>query len=83
MLQKRLFDAIIEVRGIDRKGMLHDVVDVISDEMNVNMHKITLSTQESIFMGTIEIRVHDRQEVKNIVSSLKKVKGLQEIQQIM
>lgn len=79
----RLFNATIEIRGIDRQGMLHDVVDVISDEMNVNMHNLSLTSKEDIFMGKIEVLVHDRQEVKNIINSLKKVKGLQEIQQIM
>ena len=79
----RLFNATIEIRGIDRQGMLHDVVDVISDEMNVNMHNLSLTSKEDIFMGKIEVLVHNRQEVKNIINSLKKVKDLQEIQQIM
>lgn len=79
----RLFNATIEIRGIDRQGMLHDVVDVISDEMNVNMHNLSLTSKEDIFMGKIEVLVHNRQEVKNIINSLKKVRGLQEIQQIM
>ncbi len=79
----RLFDATIEIRGIDRKRLLHDVVDIISDEMNINMRKITVSSNDEIFTGSIEIRVHDRQEVRNIINSLKKVKGLQEIQQII
>lgn len=79
----RLFNATIEIRGIDRQGMLHDVVDVISDEMNVNMHNLSLTSKEEIFIGKIEILVHNRQEVKDIINSLKKVKGLQEIQQIM
>ncbi len=79
----RLFNATIEIRGIDRQGMLHDVVDVISDEMNVNVHNLSLTSKEDIFMGKIEVLVHNRQEVKNIINSLKKVKGLQEIQQIM
>ena len=79
----RLFNATIEIRGIDRQGMLHDVVDVISDEMSVNMHNLSLTSKEDIFMGKIEVLVHNRQEVKNIINSLKKVKGLQEIQQIM
>lgn len=79
----RLFNATIEIRGIDRQGMLHDVVDVISDEMNVNMHNLSLTSKEDIFMGKIEVLVHNRQEVKNIINSLKKVRGLQEILQIV
>lgn len=83
MHNARFFDASIEFKGIDRKRMLHDVVDVISDEMDVNMKKITVSGEEDIVTGSIEVRVHDRQEIRNIVNSLKKIKGLQEVQRIM
>lgn len=77
------FDATIEIRGIDRKGMLHDLADVISDQMSVNIHKITITSDGGIFDGTIELRVHDRDEVKTIIKNLKTIKGLQEISQII
>ncbi len=83
MHNARFFDASIEFKGIDRKRMLHDVVDVISDEMDVNIKKITVSGEEDIVTGNIEVRVHDRQEIRNIVNSLKKIKGLQEVQRII
>ena len=64
MHQVMFFDATIEIRGIDRKRMLHDVSEVISDKLDVNIHKMTIESNEGIFDGQIEIRVHDRDEVK-------------------
>lgn len=81
--QKLLFDAVIEVNGIDRIGMLNEVTQVISEELNVNIHKITLSCDEGIFEGSIELRIHDRDDVKTIMDKLKKIEGLQEIKQIL
>ena len=77
------FDATIEIRGIDRIGMLNEVTQVISEQMNVNIHKITISCEEGIFDGSLELRVHDRDDVKTIMQKLKDIKGIQEIQQIM
>ncbi|MDD6438079.1 MAG: RelA/SpoT family protein [Prevotella sp.] len=77
------FDATIEIRGIDRKGMLLDVAQVISSQFNINIHKITISSDEGIFDGSIELRVHDRDEVKIIMENLRQVKDLQEVQQIL
>lgn len=77
------FDATIEIHGIDRKGMLRDVSEVISEQLNVNIHKLTISSDEGIFEGSIEIRVHDRNDVKIIMDSLKKIDDIQEIQEIM
>ncbi|WP_298455870.1 RelA/SpoT family protein [uncultured Prevotella sp.] len=83
MHKKLLFDAVVEVNGIDRIGLLKEVTQVISEELNVNIHKITLSCEEGIFGGTIELRIHDRDDVKTIMDKLKKIDGLQEIKQIL
>lgn len=82
MHKQLFFDATIEIKGIDRKGMIHDVADVISDKLNINIHKVTITADEGIFDGSIEIRVHDRDEVKLIMESLKQIEGLQEVLQI-
>lgn len=77
------FDATIQIRGIDRKGMLHDISEVISEKLDVNIHRITINADEGIYEGKIEIRVHDRSEVQEIVNALKKIEDLKEVKQIM
>ncbi len=77
-----VFDATIVVRGIDRKGLLHDVAELLAMKLDINIHRMTFTSEEGLFEGEFEIRVHDRSEVKVIMDELKKVKSLQEIQQI-
>ena len=77
------FDATIQIRGIDRKGMLHDISEVISEKLDVNIHRITINADEGIYDGKIEIRVHDSSEVQEIVNALKKIDDLKEVKQIM
>ena len=77
------FDATIQIRGIDRKGMLLDISEVISEKLDVNIHRITINADEGIYDGKIEIRVHDRSEVQEIVNALKKIDDLKEVKQIM
>ena len=83
MHRQLFFDAVIEVNGIDRKGMLYDVSEIISRKLNVNIHKVSFNADEGIFDGKLEIRVHDRDEVKLIMHELKKVQGMQEVKQIL
>lgn len=83
MHKQLFFDAVIEIRGIDRKGLLRDVANVVSDQLGVNIHKLTIGSDNGIFDGSIELRVHDRDEVRVIMENLKKVKDLQEVQQIL
>jgi GTP pyrophosphokinase len=83
-MHKRLFfDATIHLSGIDRIGLLNEVTQVISSQMNVNIHKVTITCEDDIFDGTLELRVHDRDDVRDIMNNLKKVRDLKEISEIL
>ena len=77
------FEASIRISGIDRVGMLNEITQIISSQMNVNIHKLTITSEEGVFQGDIEIRVHDREDVKTIIDQLKNVEDLQEVTQTM
>ena len=83
MHKQLFFDAIVEIKGIDRHRMLHDIADVISDQFGVNFHRVTLSSDNGIFDGTIELRVHDREDLSVIIESLKKITNMQSVQEIL
>ena len=83
MHKQLFFDATIQITGIDRIGLLLEVTQIISAQMNVNIHRVTIQCDEGIFDGTIELRIHDRQDVATIVENLKQVNGLQDIKQII
>ena len=77
------FDATIEIHGIDRGGMLHDISDVLSDQLGINIRKITITSDKGIFGGIIEMQVHDRKEVRFIVESMKNIKDMQEVLEVL
>ena len=83
MHRQLFFDATIEIRGIDRSGMLHDISDVLSDQLGVNIRKVTISSDNGIFEGTIEMQVHDRKDVQFIVESMKNIKDVQEVLEVL
>lgn len=81
MHRKLLFDATIAIKGIDRIGMLNEVTKVISDQFDVNMHKVTISCDDGIFSGVFELLIHDRSDAETIIKGLKTIKGVQEVNQ--
>ena len=80
---KMFFEATIEIRGIDRHGLLRDVAEVISSQLNIDMRKLVISGDEGVFDGTIELRVHDRNETQQIIDKLKDIDGIHEVQRIL
>ena len=79
---KIVLAAAVEIKGIDHKGMNFDVAKVITDELDINIHRFTVTADEGIFDGSIELRVHDRSDVKLIMDRIKKVDGIQEVMRI-
>ncbi len=80
---KMFFDTTIEIRGIDRHGLLRDVTEVISSQLNIDMHKLIISGEDGVFGGTIELRVHNRNETQQIIDKLKDIDGIHEVQRIL
>lgn len=81
MKRQMLFDATISMKGIDRIGMLNEVTKVISDQFDVNIHKVTISCDQGIFAGVFELLIHDRADVATIIKGLKTINGVQEVNQ--
>lgn len=76
------FDATVHVRGIDRPGMLRDVAEMLSDKLGLNMKRITITSDNGIFDGTIELGVHDAEEIDVITENLRQVDDLQEVNRV-
>ena len=83
MHKKLFFDATIRIRGIDRKGILLDLAHILSDQLGINIRKVTISAENGIFDGSIEIRIHDREDVREIVEKIKNIDDLQEVTEII
>ena len=47
-------------------GLLNEVTQVISRQLNVNIRKLTIETNDGIFEGKIQLLVHDVEDVKTI-----------------
>ena len=75
------FEAMIRIRGIDHKGMLLEISQVLSEQLDIYIHKITITTDNGIFDGTVEIRVHDREDVQEIIDNLSKIEDIKEVSQ--
>ena len=83
-MHKRLFFiATIRLGGIDRVGLLNEITQIISSQMSVNIRNLNITCEDGLFDGTLELRVHDRQDVKEIMTNLKQVTDLKEISEIL
>jgi len=67
---------IIVVEGVDSKGILLKIVHVISDEMNLNIIRLNITTQSGIFKGEIGISINDLISTNILLSKIIGVYGV-------
>ena len=80
---KQLYFVVpIQITGIDDMGVLHEITTIISQQLNANIQKMHIESNNGIFDGTFWVNVHDVDDVKNICENLKKIKNIKTIARI-
>ena len=80
---KQLYFVVpIQITGIDDMGVLHQITTIISQQLNANIQKMHIESNNGIFEGTFWVNVHDVQDVKTICENLKKVSNIKTIARI-
>jgi GTP pyrophosphokinase len=65
--------------GIDNVGLLNDITQVISRQLNVNIRKLSVETNDGIFEGKIQLYVHDVNDVKRLTNKLLKIPNVKTV----
>lgn len=76
------FTETLEIKGIDKTGMLIEILRVISDEYNVNMKKIAIESENGLFHGFFEVVVHDTDDINNLITNLSKIPEINTVHRI-
>lgn len=80
--EKLAFLTGITVTGIDRKGLLQELVQVISQNMDLNMRAITLESSEGVVRGVIMLYVSNIEVLNQLMENLKKVESVEDVRRI-
>lgn len=77
-----LFAETLEIKGIDRFGVVMDILKVITEEYGVNMKKIMVETEGGVFSGSFEVIVHDTKDINSLINNIMKIPEINSVQRI-
>ena len=75
--------AEIEVRGIDRVGILVDLSQVITLELGINIRELAIQSHDGIFEGKISVYVKDTENLNALLDRVGSIKGIEKVKRTL
>lgn len=70
------FLASIIFTGIDRVGILANILSKLAEDVVVNIQSVNVSSKDGIFEGVFNVHVHSAEEVNQLCAKIAKVDGV-------
>ncbi len=80
--EKKTFPARLTIEGIDRLGMLKELIAVISTQLGIEIRHLNISANDGIFTADLGVMVSDTNVVTELSDKLKKVRGVEKVARI-
>ena len=73
---RQKFLASISIEGIDRLGILQEIIYLISTNLAINIRKLNIGADGGVFHCELDVFINDTEVVNKLCKRLKKVKGV-------
>ena len=72
----------INIKGIDRIGIINQITEITSQQMNVNIQKFEFENKNGVFECNIWLNIRDVNDVKLLCEKLKKIENIQSVARV-
>lgn len=76
------FIAGISLQGKNRQGLIYKITETISKNFNVNIKSMNFDSDEGIAKGSVELYVHNVNDLNNLIMHLNMIKGIKLVKRI-
>lgn len=70
----------IKIIGLDDVGVINKITNLISGTLKININALTIEAKEGLFEGNVKVYVHDKDELDDLVTSLKELPGIESVE---
>lgn len=83
-VSKKILSFIVRIKitGVDNIGVVHNITNLLSNEMEINMKSILFDANHGIFTGIIDFYIHDAYDLSNLINKIKKLKGVHTVKRV-
>ena len=73
------FLAELKITALDTKGLLNRMTNLLSNELQLNLHSLHMEAKQDVVEATISIYVHNTKELDDLMVKLNQLKEIQKV----
>ena len=74
-----LYPASLTLKAVDRKHLLSDIIETISNQLRLSILSLNTNTVDEIVTTTINFTIHSYQELRTIVQNIQNIPDVDEV----
>lgn len=72
----------IRLTGFDRKGMIKEIIDVVTSQLDLNIRSLNIETKNNVFTGTLMLYIQSVRALTNLIESLRAIDSMEKVERI-
>ena len=79
----KLFQSLIKIIGVDKQGIMNEVLKIISDDIKLNLISLSVNSKANgLFEGKVGINVTNSKILATIINRIQKIEGVSKVSRI-
>ncbi len=74
--EHEMYNAVIDINGLDKIGIVNTISNVVSHELKININSIAIDSENGVFEGTLAVMVKDKNHLASLVERLNNINGV-------
>ncbi|PIE99248.1 MAG: hypothetical protein CR961_01065 [Polaribacter sp.] len=79
---KREFSVILQISGIDNRGIINSLTQIISGSLDTYINSINISGKAGYFDGKISLSVKNNHQLNELINKIKDIEGVQKVSRV-
>lgn len=72
----------IKLKGFDRKGIIKEIIDVVTSQMDLNIRSLNIETKNNVFTGTMMLYIQSVRTLNNLIEQLSTIDQIESVDRI-
>ena len=72
----------IKLKGFDRKGIIKEMMDVVTSQMDLNIRSLNIDSKNNVFTGTLMLYIQSVKTLNNLIEQLRQIDQMESVERI-